>query len=312
MWDNTNKPNFFLVGAAKCGTTSVSSWLESHPDLYVSPIKEPNFFSVDIEVEKFRKGYLKSFDGEDSVGVKPLAKRQIAFLRDEELYAQLFKPNNKSIHAGECSTSYLYSEVAAQRIKAFNPDSKIIVILRNPADRAFSHYQMAVQMGLERGGFLSAFKRDTNKADIGWGISELYFELGQYSEQVKRFVKQFPENQIKVVLFEDWIGQPKETQESICKFLNVSIFAALKNEVLNKSVTPKNPSLHRIIMQSRFKDFVKKVLPTNFFNKMKSRQYKDKNEVLALEERKYLIDLYREDILELQSLLKRDLSNWLK
>ena len=94
IWDNTNKPNFFLVGAAKSGTTSLSSWLDSHPDLYVSPIKEPNYFSTDIDVSKFRKGYLKSFEAEDSIELKPLKKRQIAFLRDEELYAQLFKPNN--------------------------------------------------------------------------------------------------------------------------------------------------------------------------------------------------------------------------
>jgi len=312
IWDNTNKPNFFLVGAAKSGTTSLSAWLDSHPDLYLSPIKEPNYFSTDIDVSKFRKGYLKSFDAEDSIESKPLEKRQIAFLRDEELYAQLFKPNNSKVHAGECSTSYLYSEVAAESIHAFNSESKILVLLRNPAERAYSHYLMAVQMGLEKRGFESAFKQDMNKSDRGWGISELYFELGEYSKQLKRYLKVFPENQIEVVLFEDWIQQPKETQESICKFLNVSIFAALKNEVLNKSVSPKNPRLHSMLMQSGLKDFAKRVLPKEFFDKIKGGQYKDENEVLAPDERKYLINLYREDILELQGLLQRDLSNWLK
>jgi hypothetical protein len=312
IWDNTNKPNFFLVGAAKSGTTSLSSWLDSHPDLYVSPIKEPNYFSTDIDVSKFRKGYLKSFEAEDSIELKPLKKRQIAFLRDEELYAQLFKPNNFMVHAGECSTSYLYSDAAAESIHAFNSDSKILIMLRNPLERAYSHYLMAVQMGLESNEFLSAFKRDMNKADKGWGVSELYFELGQYSQQLKRFLKVFPENQIKVVLFEDWIQQPKETQESICKFLNVSIFAALQNEVLNKSVSPKNPRLHRFLMQSGLKDLVKKVLPKEFFDKIKGGQYKGEKEVLAPEERKYLVNLYRDEILELQGLIKRDLSNWLK
>jgi len=171
---------------------------------------------------------------------------------------------------------------------------------------------MAVQMGLEKQQFLSAFKRDMNKADKGWGISELYFELGQYSQQIKRYQELFPENQLKVVLFEDWIGQPKETQESICKFLNVSIFADLQNEVLNKSVSPKNPKLHSLLMQSGIKDLAKKILPNNFFNKIKDGQYKAENSVLAPDERKYLIDLYRDDILELQGVLKRDLSNWLK
>ncbi len=312
IWDNTHKPNFFLVGAAKSGTTSLSAWLESHPDLFLSPIKEPNYFSDNIDVSKFRKGYLKSFDAEDSIEAKPYVKRQIAFIRDEELYAQLFKPNNSMVLVGECSTSYLYSEVAADNIHAFNPESKIIVILRNPAERAYSHYLMAVQMGLEKRDFLTAFKRDRKKLDKGWGISELYFELGEYSKQIKRFQKVFPKNQIKVVLFEDWIQQPKETQESICKFLNVSIFAALKNEVLNKSVSPRNPMLHRVLMQSGLKDLAKRVLPSEFFDKIKGGQYKDKNEVLASDERKYLINLYRDDILDLQDVLKRDLSNWLK
>lgn len=312
IWDNTHKPNFFLVGAAKSGTTSLSAWLESHPDLFLSPIKEPNYFSDNIDVSKFRKGYLKSFDAEDSIEAKPYVKRQIAFIRDEELYAQLFKPNNSMVLVGECSTSYLYSEVAADNIHAFNPESKIIVILRNPAERAYSHYLMAVQMGLEKRDFLTAFIRDRKKLDKGWGISELYFELGEYSKQIKRFQKVFPKNQIKVVLFEDWIQQPKETQESICKFLNVSIFAALKNEVLNKSVSPRNPMLHRVLMQSGLKDLAKRVLPSEFFDKIKGGQYKDKNEVLASDERKYLINLYRDDILDLQDVLKRDLSNWLK
>lgn len=312
IWDNTNKPSFFLVGAAKSGTTSMSAYLESHPDLFVSVIKEPNYFSQDIDVSTFRKGYSKSFDGQDTIEANPFEKRQIAFLRDEELYAQLFRPNNSTVHAGECSTSYLYSESAAKAIHAFNPDSKILVMLRNPAERAFSHYLMAVQMGLEKRDFLSAFKFDMEKADKGWGVSELYFELGQYAQQLKRFLKVFPEKQVQVILFEDWIQQPKETQESICKFLNVSIFAALKNEALNESVSPKYPKLHRTVMQSGLKEFAKKILPKQFFDKIKGRQYKDEKEVLAPNERKYLIDLYREEVLELQDLLKRDLSNWLK
>ena len=79
IWDNTNKPSFFLVGAAKSGTTSLSAYLESHPDLFVSVIKEPNYFSQDIDVSTFRKGYSKSFDGQDTIEANPFEKRQIAF-----------------------------------------------------------------------------------------------------------------------------------------------------------------------------------------------------------------------------------------
>ena len=194
----------------------------------------------------------------------------------------------------------------------FNPESRILIILRNPIERAYSHYLMAQQMGFEASGFLSALKRDMRKKNKAWGVSELYYELGEYSAQIKRYQVLFPKGQLKVVLFEDWIQQPKETQESICKFLNVSIFAALKNDVQNKSVSPKNPKMHRFLTQSGLKDLAKKVLPKNFFNKLKGGQYKGDIEVLAPDERKYLTNLYRDEILELQDLLKRDLSNWLK
>jgi hypothetical protein len=206
----------------------------------------------------------------------------------------------------------LYSSAAAENIHNFNPDAKILILLRNPIERAYSHYLMAVQMGFETRSFLSAFKRDMHKPDKGWGISELYFELGQYSKQIKRFKKHFPESQIKVLLFEDWTERPKETQESICDFLNVSIFAALKNEVLNPSVSPKNPKLHSVLMQSGLKRLVQRVLPESIFNKIKQRQYKVENDVLATGDRKYLMNLYRREILDLEGLLKRDLSNWIK
>jgi hypothetical protein len=310
IWDQIHKPNFFLVGAAKSGTTSMSSWLSQHPDVYVSPIKEPNFFSTDIDPNRFRKSYRSTLhQDQEAIDGKG---RQVAFIRDEELYAELFRPNAGTLAAGDCSTSYLFSKDAAQNIHIFNPEAKIIMLLRNPVERAFSHYTMAVQMGLEKGDFHSAFKRDRKRIDKGWGISELYYELGEYAKQYKRFASIFNPNQIKVVLFDDWQRQPKETQESICKFLNVSIFAGPENEALNQGVNPKFPFIHRMLMKSGIKDFAKGVLPEKWFTFFKQGQYKAEKSVLASEDRKMLRALYKDEILELQQLIKRDLSNWLK
>ena len=309
-WEENKKPSFFLVGAAKSGTTSVCAYLESHTELYLSPVKEPNYFGSDILPELFSKSYRKSLDVFDTAS--PLEKKQIAFIRNGSEYQSLFSGNQHALKAGECSTSYLFSSAAAEELKRFNPEAKILIILRNPLERAYSHYLMAVQMGLESRDFLEAFKNDREEKEKGWGISQLYYELGSYPDQVKRYLDHFGEEQVKVMLFEDWTGQLKETQESICKFLNVSIFAGLENEVLNKSVSPKNPKLHAMLMKFGIKDLAKKMLPKKIFENFKKQQYKAENSVLATHERAYLKQVYQEEILELEKLIKRDLSNWLK
>ena len=143
------KPNFFLVGAAKSGTTTLSKMLEAHPEVYLSPIKEPNYFSKDILPEKFEPVYRKNtfFADKTYFSQKPLKKVHLSFVREEKEYMALFEDAGNEKAIGECSTSYLYSSEAAEEIRKFQPDAKIIVILRNPVTRAFSHYLMGLRFG---------------------------------------------------------------------------------------------------------------------------------------------------------------------
>jgi len=314
IWKNVHKPDFFLVGAAKSGTTSLNAYLTAHPEIYMSPIKEPNYFSTDINPNNFRPAYKKTLPKniDKTLKTHQAKEMQIAFVRDENAYAQLFANNKKMLTAGESSTSYLYSTIAAEKVKAYNPSAKIIMILRNPAERAYSHYTMAVQMGLATTDFRTAFTQDKNATRKGWGVSELYFELGNYAEQIKRYQKVFDQEQLLILLFDDLIGSPNLTHQKICNFLNVTIFAAPKTEAYNKGVAPKNPELHRILMQSGLKEKIKKVLPASVFNKIKQKQYKTEVESLKKDDRQYLINIYKDEILELQEILDRDLNNWIK
>ncbi|MBP6414624.1 MAG: sulfotransferase, partial [Bacteroidia bacterium] len=132
----TNKPDFFIVGAAKSGTTSLYHYLNQHPEIYLSPIKEPNFFSSDIKIENLRQSVKNRIKAENidqffNDGMKRTIHR--AFIRDEHQYLQLFAPAAPGQLKGEASPSYLYSEVAAKSIFAFNEKAKIIIILREPS-----------------------------------------------------------------------------------------------------------------------------------------------------------------------------------
>lgn len=156
------KPNFFVVGAAKAGTTSIYHYLKSHNDIYLSPIKEPHFFSTDIKIQDFTSTYKKHtfLDLDSYFKEKPYEELALSFVKDMEQYYKLFEDHKNEKAVGECSPSYLYSEKAALNIFNFNKDAKIIISLRNPIKRAYSHYLMALRLGQTDLDFREAFEQD--------------------------------------------------------------------------------------------------------------------------------------------------------
>ena len=141
-----SKLNFFLIGAPKAGTTLIHSRLSEHAQVYLSPLKEPNHFATDIDPAGFSPAFKANLPGQLDryFGQKPLKSRQVGFVSDLNQYATLFDqatPQHKVV--GECSTSYLWSTEAAENVAQAHPQAKILVALRNPLDRLFSHWQMA-------------------------------------------------------------------------------------------------------------------------------------------------------------------------
>ncbi len=310
-----NKPNFFIVGAAKSGTTTLYHHLKSHQQVYMSPVKEPNYFSTDINISEFSNAYKKNttFLKEDYFKQTNLQEIQLSFVTREDHYLALFKnvKNEKAI--GECSTSYLYSPVAAKNIYHFNPEAKIIIILRNPLYRTFSHYLMAVRYGFTALSFKDAIIKDMNKKEKGWGKSELFIELSLYFEQLKNYFKIFPKKQVQVLFFDELNNNPINLINKCCIFLEVDLFKTIKDEKHNVAALPRNKVINKILTETGIKKAVSIIGGNGFKNHIKGFFYKRNNRLELLEEDKHFLrEIFYDDIVKTSQLLEKDLSKWLK
>ncbi len=308
------KANFFLVGAAKAGTTSLHNYLKAHPNLFFSPVKEPNYFSTDIQPENFSANYRKNtfLNTEKYFNNKPLKKLQLTFVRKKEHYQQLFENANGYKAIGESSTSYLYSETAAQNIKKYNPQAKIIIIIRNPLERAFSHYLMALKFGFTSKSFQAAIKADIERKKKGWGISELFIELGLYYKQIKRYLDHFPARQVKIFLFDDFEKNPEKVIGECFEFLELKPLPLDSFPVYNKASAPRFKHLNRIMTKTGIKDIAGKIAPPKAKKALKSIAFSNnKQQEIDLQTANLLKKYFNDDIQLTAKLINKDLNHWL-
>ncbi len=304
------KPDFFIIGAAKSGTTSLYQYLGQHPGIYFSPIKEPNFFSDDIDVSKFSHVYRRNtfLDIDNYFSKEKLEDLQLTFIRKSEHYEKLFMAGADYQMRGESSTSYLYSNTAAQNIFNFNPQAKIIAVLRNPMERAFSHYQMAVRYGHTKLQFKEAVEKDMREKEKAWGVSELFIELGLYYNQLKRYFDIFPKEQIKILFSTNLKNNLQGTLNECFQFLGVEEYKIEDRSVYNVSTTPRNIGLNHFLTQSGLKKVLKPIVPKFVFQLF----YRPIKHKISKEDFDFLVDIYREDINKTANLLNVDLTNWLE
>ncbi|MGB3073859.1 MAG: sulfotransferase [Chitinophagales bacterium] len=313
---NNKLPNFFVVGAAKSGTTSLYEYMKMHPQIYMAPIKETHHFSTDIDNTKFRPNYARSLNKDLSKFLETDMKEGIfhAFVKDADQYAKLFKNVKDEKAVGEITNSYLYSHEAAKNIFKKFPDAKVIMMLRNPVDRAFSHYLMDLRIGYETDDFMTALKKDMARDPKGWGISNLYVEIGMYAEQVKRFIEIFPERQRRIYLFDDFKKDAGAVVKDMFSFLGVDPNVHIDySQKFNPSFIPRNKLIGKLNTQKKVKDWLKGILPKSVKSKFKKTFYTDKDlpKITAVE-RKFLVNIFRDDVMKLGKLLGRDLSGWVK
>ena len=297
-------PNFLIIGAAKAGTTSLYKYLEQHPQIYMSAFKEPGFFA---------------FEGEKLNFQGPGTRYRINkwTVTDLEAYREIFAgvTNEKAI--GEATPLYLYFPKACDRIKHYIPDTKLIAMLRNPVERAFSNYVWAVQPGAEPlTNFSEALQAEAERIKNNWGPRWRYKDQGFYYAQLKPYFDTFNRDQIRVYLTEDFTANPVEVVQDIFRFLEVDeSFTPDVSRKHNQSRIPRNQSWHRFLSQpNQIKSLLKPLLPVQFRQRLQTR-LKKKNlhkPTLSPEIRQQLLAEYREDILKLQDLLQRDLSQWLE
>lgn len=286
-------PNFFIVGAAKAGTTSLYHYLSQHPDVYMSPIKEPHFFSQ----------------------IKPAwnQKALMDVISNEKDYLKLFENAKDEELIGEASPSYLWDKNAYLRIKEKIPSAKIIIILRDPIERAFSHYLMDVRQGIQRKNFYDALKEDFYKKDKGWGVSHLYVELGLYFEQVNKYFNEFGSENIYIITFEKFINDINSSMKEICQFLSIDIsFVDNLNdsEVLNSFAMPRSFFLQQILNYSGIKKILRPLLSEQTKKKFRKILLKSgEKEKIENNAYDFLYDLYKNDVSRLKRYLN-DSARW--
>ncbi|MGB6037240.1 MAG: hypothetical protein WBG42_13285 [Cryomorphaceae bacterium] len=299
--ETRNFPDIIILGAAKCGTTSLAFYLKQHPDVYM-PRKEPGFFS-----------YHGRPLSEIPSGIR---ERQMI---DVEKYTEMYKGAGERLICDSSVAHFTNHETTIKNITTIYGEEakklKTALILRNPIDRAFSHYLMFVKNGLEELSFEEAILPENVLSRIDRQLGFDYLGGSMYYKRVAAFLKAFP--QTKVYITEDLKGK----KELLNDFLD---YCGLRKDVeidvdtrLNPSGLPKNKGLIRALHHRNFvKEFLKKVLPDKVQFRLtaaKSRMIENSIERVEMnpETRANLLrDVFYEDIEKLEKLIDRDLSKW--
>jgi Sulfotransferase family len=301
-------PNFLIIGAMKAGTTSLYHYLKQHPQIYMSSIKEPNFFSLE--------GSNLDFNGaEGKERIQRWVKRES--VTNIEEYRALFRRAASETAIGEASPMYLYSPEAPYRIRYYVPEAKLIAILRNPVERAYSAFLYMTRDGREPiNEFSQALQAEESRMRANWEWIWHYKHMGFYYTQLKRYFDVFDRGQIKVYLYEDLRADLPCVLQDIFQFLEVDeAFVPDTSLRHNVSGVPGSGLLPRLILR---RNPVKTVLRPLFPQGLRQRisvSLKSRSLVepppLAPEVRRELLEVYWDNILKLESLIERDLSGWL-
>ncbi|MBK5270179.1 MAG: sulfotransferase domain-containing protein [Bacteroidia bacterium] len=295
-----SRPNFFIVGAPKCGTTAMNNYLSQHPEIFMAP-KEIHYFGEDLKI-----------------------KVKIS----ESEYLKNFQDTGNSKIIGDASVWYLFSKTAAGEIKKFSPEAKILIMLRNPVEVIHSlhsqhlydgnedvvDFEKAISLDDER-------KRGLNLADsVDFFETPTYKESVFFSEQVKRYLNEFTKKNVHLILYEDFKKDPKKEFTETLKFLGVNADSTIEYKVVNPNRQIQSFYLHRLIKKpsGNLKRAARIFLPSRKFRHLimtnllkwniKVKERKKINARLDRELKEYLSG----DINLLSKIIERDLSGWLQ
>lgn len=297
-------PNFLIIGATKCGTTSLSEYLKQHPDIFISEAKEPRFLTS--QVVKFPLRGIKS----DEV--------EAWYIKNYDDYVNLFKnATQKAIGEASADTIYYYKDVIPV-IKKYLGTPKIIIVLRDPVKRTFSAYQHLVRDEREPLSFEDALNEEKNRIADGWDPLYHYTECSLFHDSVKAYLDNFDD--VLVLLNEDLYKDPDKVFKQIFEFLDVDNTVRINTEVqYNMSGVPKLKVLNRLLsrengLKTFFRPLIRAVLPENARRKIVYNLSKRNLQKQSIDEKskQRLVQYFKEDVGKLSSLLNKDLSHWLK
>lgn len=297
------KPNFFIVGAAKSGTTALAQYLSEHPDVSMCYPKEPHYFASDMD------GYRAA--------------------KNLEEYLSLYETaGSESKRVGEASVYYLVSDVAIKNIYEFDPRAKILVMLRNPVDMVYSLHSQLYQSANEDIEDFSAAWRLVSQRRLGRSIPKGcndpkvldYRSVAKFGEQLERVYKYFPNSQVKVILFDDFKSSTRDVYREVLKFLEINDDGQEEFPVINPNTKPKYFFVKRLIKnQGPILQGIKKIVKSitgkkelgvaAAVNKLNTRVVDRKAMDKTI--RGELVEEYQADVIKLSELISVDLSHWL-
>ena len=278
-------PNFFIIGSFKAGTTTLYEYLNQTKGVYMSPVKDPNYFCARSIPDSY----------------------QYVPIRNKEKYLKLFKNATNEKALGEASALYLQDPDAIGLIHKIVPHARIIILLRDPVERAFSHYLMFHNRGFENRNFREAIKGNLSGKIVSGGD---YVGGGMYYEQIQRALKEFGEKQVKIIIFEEFITNPLKHTNQVLKFLNVnSKVPENVQEVYNQLSAPRSEFFKSIMTNKTVIKLARKTIPQNI------RLYLEENVLtkkvskpkMNQEDRIFLIDLYKNEVQKLKKFFGRKL-----
>ena len=303
--NNHQGPDFILIGSPKSGTTSLYHYLQQHPQIAMSAVKEPHFFLFDGPEEPDFNG---PFD--------PMRRREM--VRDWQRYRSLFDQLPEDAIKGEAWVHYLYSDQAREAIARRLPDCKLLVMLRHPADRAHSAWQRDRMHGIESvADFREALADGPRRVREGWRTGT-FERVGYYARNLKPYIDTFGKERVRVFLFDDLVDAPEQLMRDLFEYLGADAnFRPDLKQRFNETGVITNPVLRFIwrdtrALRSHLMPFIPVRLRGTLFNLVAgSKVRKDRKVPMAPETRAELTARYRDDILQLQDLIDRDLSHWL-
>lgn len=296
------KIDFLVVGAEKSGTTTFHQILSKHPDICLPGCKETYFFLVD---EYFAKGF--------------------------DFYLEHFSKCNGKKVRGEVCPAYMYWDYVPERIRnVLGTDVKLIFILRNPVDRAYSHYLMNFyRFGIEKEAFVYALNLEPQRISKSWKDRHLYSYVnrGFYAKQISRYLEFFPRDNMKFIIFEDFLRNKETIIRELFNEVNCNFDLLPKNALNIKAFStgkPRSRLLSNFIYKPKplpqlIKNWIKNAMGGERIYKLtvKAMELNQKdftNNENKIDEslKKTLINVYMEDIKKLEGIIQRDLSQWYK
>jgi hypothetical protein len=291
--ETIKKPNFFIVGAQRSGTTTLYHVLKSHSDVFMSQVKEPCFFIKKRTHEEW-KDYLK-----------------------------LFQKANKEKIIGEASTIYFHNKNSPYLVKNKIPHPKILIQLRDPVERTISAYRQNKKKNIEQLSLKESLLKENERIKKGFDNSFYYFKKSFYYSQVKRFYDVFGKDDVKITIFEEFIKDPEKILNEIALFLKIDN-KKLPKEIkkYNPGNEPKSPFLNDFLIGNFFiKRLFKIVVPVklrkNYIKRLKEKIYwsfltsKEIEVDFSEKDKEKLRKIFIPDIEKLQGLIKKDLSCWM-